>query len=340
MNTSRRFRSSPTDVSIADPRQGEQGYALLAVLVAVFLVLLTLSVAAPTVARSLRREREVEAVHRANQYTRAIQLYYRRFGHYPGSMEQLQKSNQIRFLRQSYPDPMTGKEDWRLIKVGENKTNVKGFFGQPLTGVASTGLGSASGMASSSGTGTPASTVGAGSSTAFGSSAGSPFGSGASPSSPLGSNSSSSGTDLSSSSGMSSGPGTPLGSTDASSGSTGSSVGAGVSSQSATGISGTNAPFLGVGLPVAGSSILTVSEKSAYPEWEFLYDPRIEQLRAKVNILGGGIGSTSAGSLGSASGLSSSSPGSATSSPASTTPDASTPAPTDPGKNPINAKPE
>ncbi len=48
---------------------------LLAMVVAIFLVLVALSVAAPRMARELRREREVEAVHRGNQYVRAIQLY-------------------------------------------------------------------------------------------------------------------------------------------------------------------------------------------------------------------------------------------------------------------------
>ena len=127
--------------------RGEQGFMLVGLIVAIFLILLALSVAAPKVAQDLRREREVEAVHRGNQYVRAIQLYYRKFGHYPGSIEQLEKTNNVRFLRQQYVDPMTGKVDWRLIKVGEAKTTVKGFFGQPLAGL-TPGVGSAAGTAS------------------------------------------------------------------------------------------------------------------------------------------------------------------------------------------------
>jgi type II secretory pathway pseudopilin PulG len=115
-------------------RDGEQGFMLLGAIVLIFLMLLTLSIAAPKVARELRRDREVEAIHRGNEYVRAIQIYYRKFGHYPGNMDQLEKSNNIRFLRQKYEDPMTGKPDWRLIHVGEAKTTVKGFFGQPLAG--------------------------------------------------------------------------------------------------------------------------------------------------------------------------------------------------------------
>ena len=126
---------------------GEAGSMLLGLVVAIFLILLVLGVAAPKVAQDLRREREVEAMHRGNQYVRAIQLYYRKIGHYPGSLEQLEKTNNIRFLRQQYVDPMTGKADWRLIKVGEAKTTVKGFFGQPLAGL-TPGLGANAGSAS------------------------------------------------------------------------------------------------------------------------------------------------------------------------------------------------
>src|SRR5579871_2681480 len=155
-------------------RDDEQGYMLVGLIVAIFLILLALGVAAPKVARDLRREREVEAEHRANQYVRAIQLYYKKFQHYPGSLDQLEKSNNIRFLRQRYVDPMTGKADWRLIKVGENKTTVKGFFGQPLAGLAP-GLGSAAGMASQGPIGAGA--AGSSSTSAFGSPSTSAFGS-------------------------------------------------------------------------------------------------------------------------------------------------------------------
>lgn len=78
-----------------------------------------------------------------------------------------------------------------------------------------------------------------------------------------------------------------------------------MSSQSATSFTGGGAPFLGVGLPVAGDSVITVNEQTTYPTWEFLYDPRIEQLYAKASLFGGGPPSVSAGSLGSASSMSS-----------------------------------
>jgi type II secretory pathway pseudopilin PulG len=212
-------------------RQGEQGFMLLGLVVAIFLILLALGVAAPRVAHELRREREVETIHRGNQYVRAIQLYYRKMGHYPGSMEQLEKSNNLRFLRQRYVDPMTGKTDWRLIHVGEAKTTVKGFFGKPLAGIASTGLGSAAGMAS-------AMTSPTGTGSAFGSSssgAGSSFGSSSGTGPGFGSTGSGIGPGSSS---TASGTGSP--------GSMGSS--GGIGSQSATDFKGSGGPFVGVGL--------------------------------------------------------------------------------------------
>lgn len=265
----------------AREREQEQGFLLLGLIVAIFIILLTLSVAAPKMARELRREREVETVHRGNQYVRAIQLYYRKFGHYPGSMEQLNNTNAIRFLRQNYIDPLTGKADWRIIKVGENKTTVKGFFGKPLAGLPTAGLGSAAGMASSFGSSGTAPTTSPGA--AFGSSGsvGSPLGGSSSPTSGLGM----SGVGLSSSS--TSGSNTAGG--PAAYGTSGSSSSpGGTQSTSSSGSIGGGGPFVGVGLVRDGDSIITLNEQTTYNTWEFIYDPRIEQLKAKAAMMGGG----------------------------------------------------
>jgi type II secretory pathway pseudopilin PulG len=127
---------------------GEQGFMLLGLIVVIAIILLGLSVAASKVAFSLHREREVESARRADQYVRAIRRYYLKNNHYPGAIEQLEKGIGVRYLRQRYVDPLTGKADYRLIPVGQNKTTVKGFFGAPLAGLATTGLGSVAGMQS------------------------------------------------------------------------------------------------------------------------------------------------------------------------------------------------
>jgi type II secretory pathway pseudopilin PulG len=280
----------------AGGRRGEEGFALLGVVVAIFLVLLVLSVAAPKVAQDLRREREVEAVRRGNQYVRAIQVYYRKFGRYPGSIEQLEKTNNIRFLRQKYVDPLTGKADWRLIHVGEAKTTVKGFFGQPLTGIAP-GLGSAAGMASAGAIGAGA--AGSPGSSSIGSYSIGSSSSGSSTSSGTGSSTapSSSGPGGTAGGAGTTGTGTDSSSSSSSGGGFGTNSSSGISSQSATDFKGGGAPFVGVGSMASGNAILELNEQTTYPTWEFIYDPRIEQLKAKAGLLGGGPGT-----LGSASG--------------------------------------
>ena len=264
-------------------------------LLLVFLLLLALAVAAPKVARSMQREREQESARRASQYVRAIRVYYRKLGHYPGSVEQLEKTNNQRFLRQRYIDPLTGKADWRLIHVGENQTKVKGFFGQELQGLQS-GLGSAAGMASTTGGGASA---GSGSGSAFNNSS-------------LGGGGSFGGSTIGGTSSPVGGGQTGLGSgsVGTTSTGTGSQGGTGVSSQSATDAIGTGGPIMGVGSAKTGEAMLVVNEQGTYDTWEFLYDPRIEQLYAKGNLLGGSSsGGTSVG-LGSLGGSSSGSGGS------------------------------
>ncbi len=268
---------------------GDEGFALLAALVLVFLVLLTLSVAAPRLAKSIQRDREVESEQRARQYVRAIRIFYIKFKRYPTSLEQLEKTNNQRFLRQRYVDPLTGKDNWRVIHVGENLTKVKGFFGEDLPGMP-TGLGSAAGMASSTG------------GSAFGSSGtnsttNSTFGGGASNTSTFGNN-------------LSNGTAGAAGSSafgQNSNGTAGSNSGSGgISSQSATSFTGSGgAPMMGVGSAKSGEAMLVVNEQTTYDTWEFLYDPRIEQLYAKSTLLGGiSSGSGSSSGFGSGSGTS------------------------------------
>jgi len=274
----------------------EQGFMLLGLIVAIALILLALSVAAPIVARNLRRDRDVEAVHRGNQYVRAIQLYYKKFGHYPGSIEQLEKTNEIRFLRQRYLDPVTGKDDWRTIPVGQNKTTVKWFFGEPLAGLATTGVGSVASMISpgigiggANGSSPAAGSGGIGGATATSGITGPGTTTGASGANGATSATGAAGTNANGTTGA-------PGSTDTS-GAAGTP--GGIGSQSASTFSGAGSPFMGVGLGAPGDSIVELNEQTTYGTWEFLYDPRVDQMKAKALAANGaGLGSTPAGSLG------------------------------------------
>ena len=201
-------------------------------------------------------------------------------------MEQLEKTNNVRYLRQKYLDPMTGKADWRLIHVGEAKTTVKGFFGQPLMGLATSGVGGAGGtgaVTASAGMGGAAGTGGIGpTSTLGGSSAGGIGSTSGSGSSTLGAGSPTVG-----SGGAAGASGTTT------TGTTGTGNGLGLTQSS--GMPSGGAPIMGFGLPVEGDSIIVLNEQASYPKWEFIYDPRIEQLKKNSSLFGGASAANSSG---------------------------------------------
>ena len=93
-------------------KPSEKGYALL---VAIFLVtallLLTMRVA-PNILTEGRREQEKEMIWRGKQYARGVKLYYRKMGRFPTSLDNLTKPKMgsLRFLRQSYKDPMKDRK--------------------------------------------------------------------------------------------------------------------------------------------------------------------------------------------------------------------------------------
>jgi len=120
-----------TTTSIRHARKpSEEGYMLVVVVFLLAILMLSLTVAAPVIKKEIQRDREVETMHRGKQYARAVKLYYKKFGAYPPTVDALVKQNEIRFLRRKYIDPTTGKEDWKIIRVGQQKTQTLGFFGQ------------------------------------------------------------------------------------------------------------------------------------------------------------------------------------------------------------------
>ncbi len=100
----------------------EAGYSLLFAIFLTASVLIFTAVAAPVLLTQGRREKEEELVWRGNQYARGVRLYYRKYGRFPQSLDDVVKpKNDIRFLRKEYKDPMN-KEDgsWRLIYIAPN----------------------------------------------------------------------------------------------------------------------------------------------------------------------------------------------------------------------------
>jgi len=65
------------------------------------------------------RTKEDMLVERGEEFKKAIRRYYvKNAAKWPQSIDDLEKSNGMRFLRRRYKDPMTGKDEWRLIHIG------------------------------------------------------------------------------------------------------------------------------------------------------------------------------------------------------------------------------
>jgi len=290
----------------------EEGFLLLGVLFMILLLTMALAIAAPKMAESIRRDKEIETVHRGMQYARAIQIYFNKYGRYPNTIDQLVKSNDQRFLRKRYLNPMTGKDDWRLIHYGEQKVPAQGLFGQTVgqtggitptgatNGTGSPGLGGSSSPFGSSGSSSPGgggSSLGS-SGSGFGSS-GSSFSSGSS-TSPFGNNGSSSstigGTDSGSGSGFGSSSGaggttTGAGGTTNNIGGTQTTGGSG-SAFGSPGVSVGGAPIVGVGLLDKKTSIKIYKKQTHYNQWEFVFDPTQNTVTANAGNLSGSSNGT------------------------------------------------
>jgi type II secretory pathway pseudopilin PulG len=103
--------------------RGQAGYILLSVMLLVTLMLIAMTIEAPRIAQQIKREKEEELVHRGKDYAMAIKRFVHKAGRYPTSLEQLEDTNHIRFLRKRYKDPMTIEGEWRLIHQGEAQIN-------------------------------------------------------------------------------------------------------------------------------------------------------------------------------------------------------------------------
>jgi hypothetical protein len=99
-------------------RNPEAGYALLFVYAMAASLAIMLYLQLPRVAFEAQRDKEQLLIDRGEQYSRAIQLYVRKFNRYPPDVDALEKTQNLRFLRKQYVDPMTGKNEWRIIHVG------------------------------------------------------------------------------------------------------------------------------------------------------------------------------------------------------------------------------
>src|SRR5580700_7526256 len=109
-------------------RSAERGYIMLTLLLVMALMAIFAAVIVSSVTFDIKRDREEEMIHRGVQYSRAIRAYFKKFGRYPTRLEDLESTNNLRFLRKRYKDPIDGK-DFKLLHFGEVK-----MFGSPIAG--------------------------------------------------------------------------------------------------------------------------------------------------------------------------------------------------------------
>jgi type II secretory pathway pseudopilin PulG len=149
--------------------QAASGYAMAALLVAMAVMAVLMSVALPVWRHEAQREKEEELIWRGQQYIRAIRLFQRRTQTFPTSIDMLVQG---RYLRKKYKDPITN-EDFVPIPAagaipGQGGQPAGGRAGMPSpggrSGTPAGGFGSGSGLSSGSTSG-----FGAGSSSGFGS---------------------------------------------------------------------------------------------------------------------------------------------------------------------------
>lgn len=120
--------------------QRDSGYILLVLML--WVSILSMTVALPMVyyyRQQMARDREEEMVHRGVEYERAVRKYYRKFGSYPQSLEMLESSNHMRFLRKRYNDPITGKDFKVLTQADVMVAFAAGIPGATMPGGQSLG---------------------------------------------------------------------------------------------------------------------------------------------------------------------------------------------------------
>lgn len=97
--------------------RSESGFALLLVFAMAAAAVVLIYLELPRVAFENMRNKEEMLIERGEQYQRAIQLYVRKNNRYPQTIEDLETTNNTRFLRKRYKDPMTGEDEWRAVHI-------------------------------------------------------------------------------------------------------------------------------------------------------------------------------------------------------------------------------
>ena len=131
-------------------RSGEGGWILLTLIFMVALLAISLTAVLPEIKQQIIRDQEEEMIHRGAQYTRALRLYYKKNGRYPAKVEDLENTNNIRYLRKRYKDPtVKGEEpgggEFKILHFGDPSVNLQQGI-NPQAAALAAAAGAASGL--------------------------------------------------------------------------------------------------------------------------------------------------------------------------------------------------
>lgn len=263
--------------SISKSRHCQRGYVLITLLLFVALLAIAAGVMAPILAFQVKRDREEELIHRGVQYSRAMKHFVKKFGRYPTRIEELEKTNEVRFLRRRYKDPITGK-DFKILRVGDVQMAFAGGIAgaTPVSALSPGAPGGVGGLPGQLGGPNGAPNIGAISGGLAGGPGG-PTGGGVTPGPK--------GTGTPQDQGEDAGDQTPqAGSASSPSG----TIGAGPSAPGAPGAPGAGGaagqpqvfgggPMVGVASTSRDKSIRVFNKKDHYYQWQFIYDPSTDR---------------------------------------------------------------
>lgn len=116
-----------TQSMTARPARDERGYALIALLAVMTLLMIAMMGAAPSIRQQSRRERELEAIARGEEVAEAIRMYIAMnpTKQPPNSMDELLegvtppgRTKKVKVLRASAArDPLSESGEWRTVKL-------------------------------------------------------------------------------------------------------------------------------------------------------------------------------------------------------------------------------
>ncbi len=115
-------------------RRRERGFSLLELMIAMFIVIILLSVAIPTYQRSVQHARETVLKENLWQIRRAIDQFTADKGKAPKSVDELVEA---KYLREKPLDPITDNREWNEIQTDNSVSEAM----QGLENVKSTAVG-------------------------------------------------------------------------------------------------------------------------------------------------------------------------------------------------------